>query len=400
MRKTTLLLALSGAALLGGCNSSSTSATSSAPTASTVAVIGDSPYGTSPSDDTEFNLYPGLINDINLDTGISLVLHAGDLHSGKQYCTEAYDSSIYTMWSAFRAPLVYTPGDNEWTDCHKTKEGGGAYNGTTGEIDYQVDGDGNYVNYAGGNPVANLQLLRDMFFANPGRAFGATLAVHSQGLEYDPAHPNDRNYVENVWGEQSGVLFVTVNIPGGSNNDTDPWYGAPAMGLEQAQEVADRSAADLRWLDTAFAQAQADHVKAVVIMEQADMWDLDGNPASHIAQYKPFIDSIAAHAGDFGKPVLLINGDSHTFRSDNPLLSGADCVMEPSSGATATACSDDAYDNQPNGYSVANFHRITVHGNALPLEWLKLGIDPAANAANSAYAFGPFSWERKQPSLL
>ncbi|MDI1301779.1 MAG: hypothetical protein PSX71_07740 [bacterium] len=398
MHKAILPLMLSCAAMLTACNDSNTPATP-ANQASTVAVIGDSPYGTTPTDDAQFLKYPAFISAINLDSAVSLVLHAGDTHSGKQYCTEAYDSSIYSQWTAFKAPLVYTPGDNEWADCHKAKEGGGTYNAVTGAIDYKVDANGNYIDYAGGNPVANLDLVRSMYFASPGRAFGVTLDVHSQGLEYDPAHPTDKNYVENVWGKKSGVLFVTLNIPGGSNNDTDPWYGAPAMSLTQAQEVASRSAANLRWLDTAFKRATADGVSAVVIMEQADMWDLDGNVPAHIAQYKQFVDSIAAHTTAFGKPVLLLNGDSHVFRSDNPLVSAAPCVSEPSPGATAVACSDDAYANQPNGYNVPNFHRVVVHGSTFPLEWLKLGIDPAASAANGAYAFGPFSWQRMQPTL-
>jgi hypothetical protein len=28
----------------------------------------------------------------------------------------------------------------------------------------------------------------------------------------------------------------------------------------------------------------------------------------------------------------------------------------------------------------------------VPLEWLKLTVDPRANAAQSSNAFGPFSW--------
>ncbi len=85
--------------------------------------------------------------------------------------------------------------------------------------------------------------------------------------------------------EQSSVLFVTMNIPGGSNNDDDAWYSAAKTGT-QIQEVAQRSAADLRWLDAAFAKAVSHRDRAVVIMEQADMWDLDGKPASHIANYE------------------------------------------------------------------------------------------------------------------
>ena len=127
-----------------------------------------------------------------------------------------------------------------------------------------------------------------------------------------------------MW-EQAGVLFVTVNIPGGSNNDADVWYGAATASGEQTQEADLRTGADLRWLDAAFAQAKADKVAGVVIQTQADMWDLDGKTASHLANYEPFVSDIASNTTSFGKPVLLFNGDSHVFRSDNPLVQGAPC---------------------------------------------------------------------------
>ena len=378
---------------------------------STIAVIGDMPYGTSPTDTAQFLASPAFINSINSDSDVSLVLHAGDIHSGKEYCTEAYDVSVYNQWKAYKYPVVYTPGDNEWTDCHKKKEGGGAYNAATGLIDYVVDASGNRIDYAGGDPVANLGLVRSIFFASPGKTLGASMNVHAQAQEYDAAHPSDSNYVENVWFEKSNVLFLTLNIPGGSNNDTDPWYGAPSMSPAQTQEVANRSAATLRWLDTAFKKASANGDVAVVITVQADMWDIDGaaTGAAHLTQYKPFIDSIASNTKSFGKPVLLFNGDSHVYRSDNPLVAGASCVIEPASGASALACSSssmpagsnnpaDPYSNQPNGYNVPNFHRIVVHGSTTPLEYLKLTIDPNVNAASGPDAFGPFSWKRVQPS--
>ena len=81
--------------------------------------------------------------------------------------------------------------------------------------------------------------------------------------------------------------------------------------------------------------------KAVLIMEQADMWDLDGTGPSlaHIANYEPFIAKIAALTKDFAKPVLLIDGDSHHYRSDNPLLDNAPCVVETGVGTqTAALC--------------------------------------------------------------
>ena len=375
------------------------------PDALTMAVFGDLPYGTSPSDTTEFLDMPAYIASVNADVDVSAALHLGDIHSGKQYCTEAYDRSVFELFSTFRVPMVYTPGDNEWTDCHKSKEGGGSYDAASDTIHFVTGSDGQPVDYASGHPVRNLELVRSIFFAQPGHTLGQDMRVDSQAMagrdrayaDHDddghaPRTPSDAKFVENVMWERSGVLFVTVNIPGGSNNDTDPWYGTPTMSNEQAQEVAERTGAGLHWLDAAFARARAHHDKAVLIGVQADMWDLDGKVASHIGNYRPFVDRIATLTKAFGKPVLLMNGDSHGYRSDNPLQVGAACTSE--SGASTVACADDAYASQPHGYDVPNFHRVVVHGSTLPLEWLKLSIDPSVNAPASANAFGPFSWTR------
>src|SRR5262249_48084984 len=152
---------------------------------------------------------------------------------------------------------------------------------------------------AGGEPIANLALVRSIFFANPGFALGDRKIVLSQSQAFAPAFPSDREYVENVMWEQAKVVFVTLNIPGGSNNDDDNWYGAPRTDAQTA-EIAARTGADLRWLDAAFARATADGARAVVIQTQADMWDLDGKSATHIANYQTFIDSIASHTTEFG----------------------------------------------------------------------------------------------------
>src|SRR5262249_12622545 len=98
--------------------------------------------------------------------------------------------------------------------------------------------------------------------------------------------------------------------------------------------------------------------------------------AAHQAGYEPFVQAVAAHTLAFGKPVLMLNGDSHVYLSHNP-LSAADplAYMHP-------------------GYDVPNFHRIVVHGSTIPREWLKLVVDPGANAPNGPDAFGPFSWTR------
>jgi hypothetical protein len=320
----------------------------------TLAVWGDAPYALTVGDNTQFTKQPAFIDSINADPKVQRVIHVGDIHSSKTFCSAPYNDSIFAQWTQFQDPLVFTPGDNEWADCHKPSEGSS-------------------------DPLTNLALVRSRFFPVPGQTLGVHKApVLSQARFFDPRHQTDSNYVENVIWAQSDVLFVTVNIPGGSNNDQDPWFKAPTASPAQQQEVADRTGADIRWLDTAFGLARLGHFQAVVITTQADMWDLDGNPPSHIAGYDPFVNKIASDTTAFRRPVLMLNGDSHIYKSDNPL-----------------SASDPLNPLHP-GHNVQNFHRVVVHGETLPLEWLRLGIDPGANGSG-ATAFGPFSWERIQP---
>jgi hypothetical protein len=348
----------------------------------TLAVFGDAPYGASNADTAAFDATPSFVQAVNRDPKVDLVAHVGDIHSGSQKCTVDYDQSVADMWAAFKDPLVYTPGDNEWTDCQKAKELPGS--------DFN------------GDPLLNLAAVRSIFFPSPGTTLGGRpKQVVSQA---QVGTGTDANYVENVMWEQSKTLFVTLDIPGGSNNDDDNWYGAPRT-QRQTDEIAQRTQADLHWLAQAYAQASADDASSVVIVEQADMWDLDGKAPSHIANYKQFIDSIAAKTTAFGKPVLLFNGDSHAYRSDNPLVASAPCVIETGAPDTSTRpCTDDAYANQAaNGgtYHVPNFHRIVVHGGttfpAQPLEYTRLTDNPRAENPTTSSSFGPFSWERVQP---
>ena len=413
MKLSSLVLVSALAAALAGCaTTGSTGAKSAAEQAGafTVAVIADVPYGKSPTDNAQTVLHPKFIAALNADSDIALVAHLGDIHAGKQYCTLDYNKTIAEHWGAFSKPLVYTPGDNEWVDCHKVKQGGGSFKKATGQIEYVLDAKGEPASYAKGDPLANLALVRSMFFSKPGQTLGKSIPVHSQAVEFNPAYPADKAFVENVWWEQGGVLFVTLNIPGGSNNGTDPWYGVPTMSAEQQKEVAERSGATLRWIDAAYNRATTKGYIGMVILTQADMWDVDeaDTGIAHLSGYKQYLDKIAEGTKAYGMPVLMLMGDSHTFRSDSPLTKGAACAFEVESGKPAVPCSDsravkliterkspvDAYMAQNHGYNVPNFHRIVVHGETMPLEWLKLRIDPAANAPHSLDAFGPFSWTR------
>jgi hypothetical protein len=328
------------------------------------AAIGDWPYANStvvpipPQNRVLFNNANLLSDSINADKDISLVLHVGDIHSGSEPCTGAglstvppgsipsYDQSVFGFFEKFNPPLVYTPGDNEWTDCHKTKQ------------------------LTSGAPLNELAAVRSLFFPNPGMTLGVNKKhVSSQAQHFDRDHPEDAQFVENVMWQQRGVVFVTVNVPG-SNNDGLPWSGnanklAAAPFLDEparVREAAQRTLADLRWLDKAFDRAEEGRAKAVVIGLQADMFD----PAAAVAggdglgNYTILVQELAQRSLRFGRPVLLINGDSHVFGSDKPLADH--------SSATGKI------HNTPD---VTNLTRITMQGSTTkPGEWIKVTVDP------------------------
>jgi hypothetical protein len=320
----------------------------------TLAVFGDWPYN-----QNLLTNAPLLINSVNADRRVSTVVHVGDIHSGSMPCTSAgilptiaaavpgWNQTIYYQFQQFDKPFVYTPGDNEWTDCHKTKE------------------------LSSGDPLKELASVRTLFFARPGKTLGRhDRNVLSQAQAYDRAYPADKQFVENVVWEDSQVVFVTINVPG-SNNDTLPWAGTFSNPAAQAQEVAERTAADIRWLQAAFQGAEESHARAVVIIQQADMFD----PAALVpggdglSQYQPLVQAIADATQHFAKPVLLLNGDSHLYMTDHPL-------------ADPTSSTGVIHHTQ----AVPNLTRITVQGSTnAPAEWLRLTIDPHSKT--------PFTWE-------
>jgi len=322
----------------------------------TVAVFGDWPYNQLLFDNAKL-----LVDSINSDPDVSLIIHVGDIHSGSMACTSAdilppisgsnpsWNLHIYSFFQQFKEPLVYTPGDNEWTDCHKTKE------------------------FKSGAPLKELAAVRSLFFSHPGHTLGKEdKEVLTQAPHFDPAFSTDQQYVENVMWEDSHVVFVTLNIPG-SNNDTLAWtngFTDPAHPTAQADEVATRNAANSQWLDQAFDAAEHQHARAVVVAIQADMFD----PAALVAggdgldAYTPFVQHLANRAVHFGRPVLLLNGDSHLFEVDQPLANPASATGQ-------------IHHTPP----VPNLTRITVQGSTnAPAEWLKLSID--------AHKPGVFSW--------
>jgi hypothetical protein len=296
----------------------------------TFAVIGDIPYG-----DPALAAFPANVAQINADRRVRFVAHLGDIKSGSSVCSDAYFATVRSGFDAFARPLVYTPGDNEWTDCHRPNNG--AY-----------------------NPLERLAKIREVFVPVPGRTLGRTsMKVRSQARAGVP---------ENVSFERADVAFAAVHVVG-SNNGLLPWTGSTTATPEQLAEEKARTAAGIALVKETFRRARAERDQAVVLMMQADMFDRT-TPQVDLAfgAFRPVVQTIAAEALKYGKPVYLLNGDSHVFTDDNPL-----------DGTTASpiglATTWTAFYGVP---PVPNLSRVTVDGSNNATNYLRVTIDEDA----------------------
>ena len=287
----------------------------------TFALIGDVPYGA-----TQIAKFPSWIEQINDDRGVSSVVHVGDIKNGSSVCSDEYFAMIKQNFDAFRMPLIYTPGDNEWTDCHR--QNNGAY-----------------------NPLERLAKLRSVFFAEPGKSLGQKqMNLTSQASQGLP---------ENVQYRIKDVSFAAINVPG-SNDGMQPWsglgYTAPTP--EQTAGYKQRTAGAISLLRSTFADAKRRGDRAVVVMQQADMFDPTYTPTpDDISAFTPYVQELAKQAQGFDGQVYLFNGDSHIYDYDEPLAAGSKWL---------------------NTYGIAgsvdNLQRVTCDGSTNNKDWLRVTI--------------------------
>ncbi|WP_036491301.1 metallophosphoesterase [Nocardioides sp. CF8] len=255
------------------------------PASTSFAVIGDVPYGAA-----QIEAFPGWIDRINEQAGLDLAFHVGDIKNGSSPCTDAYSAMIREQFDRFEMPLLYTPGDNEWTDCHRTAAG--AY-----------------------NPLERLTALRAAFFETPGLTLGDPLKVDSQA---------DLGFPENQSLRTAGVELATLHVVG-SNNDRAPWtgIGLTAPTSEQLAEESARMAAAIDLVEETFARARRTDARAVALFQQADMFDPGYQPGWDLSAFQPLVQALVDEASTFDGEVYLFDGDSHVYNTDRPLATGS-----------------------------------------------------------------------------
>jgi hypothetical protein len=320
-----------------------------------IGLWGDLPYSAVQADPG----VPNLIADMNSQE-LAFTVHDGDLKAGNGpsgsppsvNCDDALYTTALGWFNSLAKPAIFTPGDNDWTDCDRPSNGGF-------------------------NSLERLDHERGLFFGTDRSLGQQTLKQEVQSTPLCKGFLTSTTYsdvpcVENRRWTLKNVTYATVNIQGSCNNlcDTNP----------DPTEYDARSAADIAWLDQTFAVAKAGNSAGVMIIGQADPC-FDGSVAYGSPTRDPktlvendgfadgfhdFLAELRTLAIDFKKPVVYVHGDSHYLRIDKPLQDSS-------------------------GRRLENFTRVETFGdnakNGLnDVHWLKVLVDPTSR---DVFAFQP-----------
>ena len=296
-----------------------------------IGLIGDLPYNA--EDERKF---PNLIEDIN-KADLAFVIHDGDFQAdfrgyrdGSVPCSDETISNRKKLADSVKHPFIFTPGDNDWTDCH-------------------------YVKPVGYDPLDRLTKVRELFFSGNRSLGQRTLTTTRQSDDQKYA-----KFPENRRWTHGGVLFFTLHVVGSENN-----FGRTR---EMDAEYAERNAADLAWLREGFDFAKRVGAKAVMIIIQANPGFQNNWPEARFRRYmlgspikRPekkektgyddFLAALESEMLAFSRPVVLVHGDSHIFRIDQPLV------------------------HSKTGRMIENFTRVETFGTP-DVHWIRVIVDP------------------------
>jgi hypothetical protein len=289
---------------------------------------GDMPYKKA-GDDVKL---PAVLQSINA-SDIAFSLYDGDIKDGSSTCTDSVFTDALRMFGTLKKPVVYVPGDNEWTDCHRLNNGG-------------MD------------PLERLTQLRKLMYPTLDSLGQTVMPLAHQGKL-------GAKFVENTRFDYQGITFVGINMPGSNNNlvmTAKECSNKSARQTAQCDaanaEYLERDSANVAWLTESFAQAKAAKSRGLVLVVQADPGfdlpeteDFDESTLPQFSGYRHFMQKLAEQTRAFPGEVLFVHGDTHFFKLDKPLDSPTRLLT--------------------------NFTRLQTFGSP-SLHWVKVTVDPAS----------------------
>lgn len=274
------------------------------------------------------------------DHDLAFTLFTGDTKNGHVPCTDKMiGENVLNVFNALHMPTLYSLGDNEWTDCHRTSNS--SY-----------------------DPLERLSYLRKTFFSRALSQGPEPLSLQRQALEDGTLSENSR-FVKN------SVSFVALSVPGSNNNlvATQKQCKKESERSEEdcqdaSEEYRARNARNIAWLNASFNEARYEHYTGLVILIQADVFfPYELSDGGFNDEFLPSLDenngfadfylTLQRETQNFDGQVLLVHGDSHYFKIDKPM-----------------------YD--PDGRLTANFTRVQVFGEK-DNSWVELHVDPSTD---------------------
>lgn len=237
--------------------------------------MGCMPYGPQ-----YFAAYERMLREINRHQP-AFTVHCGDTKKGSVPPSDEILAQVKTWFDSLDGPLIYTPGDNEWTDVHTPSAG-------------RED------------PLFWLAKIRALYFSEERSLGRAPIPLVTQRR-----NPKFAKFVENARWSRGGVVFATVHVVGSNNNRLPAVPGA-------MEEFAERDGATVAWVRETFAEARTTQAAAVALFFQANVFDARGyGRADENSGFSQFLAVLEEEAQSFSKPVLLIYADEHRYRLEH-----------------------------------------------------------------------------------
>ncbi len=251
------------------------------------AVVGDMPY--SDEEDSLLTVPTGDIARAIRDYNAPVLIHLGDFKSGGSSCTDSlFVARRNQIANLMPFKTVYTPGDNDWTDC---------------------DREGMSLRF---DELERLAYLHTLFYQGEGLAMTRDI----------PDIIRQEGFVENVMWSMQGLVFGTLHVPGTNNGRDEILLSDKDMALDQADR---RDAFNEAWAEKLFETAAS--APALVILFQADIYRPDVSKSYQECTtqhredcdgYKRIRDFIERKAALYKKPVLIVHGDTNAYCFHQP----------------------------------------------------------------------------------
>ena len=209
----------------------------------------------------------------------AFLMHLGDMKAGREACTdERLMQNKALLHSITKKPFIYTPGDNDWTDCDRKN--------LTPNFD----------------ELARLDYLKALMY---------DMAYFQQAAKLN-SFKAQQSMQENARWQHAGIQFMTLHIAGTHNGRR---FILKSDKTEAYRRATQRDKLNLQWLGQANPNA-----KAYVIGFQADIYSNNtSEPACSETRttqcdgFKVYREALASFADKVSKPVLVMHGDTGAY---------------------------------------------------------------------------------------